>query len=846
MHKPKTRLLVLLLAVIFMITAMVPVAGFAEGNEDPVIDDQSAEKQEEAAPAADPAIASWSFSDGGFDNLYYKGESSFKLQSSTKITIKYVATSPATPDKEIAVSASDLTYKITKPVNGVLANLPVSTNNEVLISYKGVPLAGTETFDVAANAVKDAELEGTPKVDYVVNGGPLVLNDLKVVVNYMNGKSEKIVLTVADCDTVDFTSTGSVTVNLKDIKLPMLGNAEYNTGLSFNININEAAPTGNYEAPVYYIAQGVNVTPVTLVPGIFKSALTTPANKAMIENFSLKAYYKGKDATPDKNITIVTKVTTDMVKNFPTSGWSSSAIVSVQSGSAVASGITFLLQDVVLNTFTVDTVPTKTAYYELEKFDGTGLVATLTYTDGTTVEKTAAELGTDLTYAGFDTAVGQTGGTISAFTYKTKVDTAAETLIYTVTPDAITGYTAQMPLRQQNYLQNAPLDLNGLKMVATYESGKVDPSPIRWEDEADRFVVTGFSTAALTNLALATVTFTPAAGAPVVFSFNYAVLTQLPPEEYKQVQSIAIKIAPTKDRYAVNGGPIDPTGGVVTVTFVGGGNTLDIPMTDSRISFSAVDFATTGTKAVNAILTALDDEGNIKVLAGKTFTSTDTFDITVVTGIVSATLTPKKADLFDFAFASKLPTLTKADFDGELTLSDGTKVNLSDAGVTFAIDLDNVDTSLVGLWGDGTTIIIPVQLTYDGFTFDTGFTEFNVIMNAKQAAFYNLFDELFEDINADPDNLTLDDEAAVKAIVKAWNALSKAEKAAFDGFYVVDGVDLDLAAFIAEMVVVINDLGGDIPITGDNNSMLLWVLVAAALLAVVATGVVMKKRGMVH
>jgi hypothetical protein len=269
----------------------------------------------------------------------------------------------------------------------------------------------------------------------------------------------------------------------------------------------------------------------------------------------------------------------------------------------------------------VKTAPAKTTYTEGEALDLTGLVVTLTKSDGTSEDVELADFAANgITTEPAAGAILAASDTEVAITVNDK--TALQAITVEPAPVIVTGISVKSPPTKVDYDEGDTLDLTGLVVTLIKSDGT--------EEDV-----------ALADFAANGITTEPAAGAilaadvtEVVITVNGQGTTQaitvepLPPVI---VTGISIKSPPTKVDYD-EGEAMDLTGLVVTLT-KSDGTSEDVPLADFAahgITTEPADGATLGTGDTEVIITA-NGQATTQVITVETAPPTTVTGVTIKT-----------------------------------------------------------------------------------------------------------------------------------------------------------------------------------------------------------------------
>jgi hypothetical protein len=235
-----------------------------------------------------------------------------------------------------------------------------------------------------------------------------------------------------------------------------------------------------------------------------------------------------------------------------------------------------------VNKIEVTTPPTKTAYFEGDKFDPAGMVVTATYSDKTTANVTGK-----CTYS---TPSGKLSAPSTTVTITYKVSSTKKyttTTVVTVSAKLVTGIEVTAPPTNTAYVEGQTFNPAGMIVTATYNSGSKE-------------AITGYTcgpTPLTTTTTAATVTYTT----------SYATFTATTPVTVsaKAITGISVTKNPDKDTKSYYEGQIfNPAGMIVSAIYNDG---TSAPVTGYTVDLTDTTPLTTSMTAVT--LTYTTDAG---------------------------------------------------------------------------------------------------------------------------------------------------------------------------------------------------------------------------------------------
>ena len=265
----------------------------------------------------------------------------------------------------------------------------------------------------------------------------------------------------------------------------------------------------------------------------------------------------------------LTALTADMVSGFSTSITGKKTLNVTYSGRNTTYQIEVKAD--ALTALYIQTLPAKVDYAFGEALDLTGGKLTAVFVSG--IEQTVDMTDQAVTVSGFDPS-GE-GAMLITLTYLGK----SASFGITVGEKAVSGISVFRDPDKINYYFGESLDLTGGILMVVYEDGTAKQLPLT---DAG-ITVTGFDTAS-EGVNYLTVTYSELTTELMVTVYE------------KKAVSLKVALDPAKMTYSLNEA-LDLTGGVVAATYIYN-DTENIPMTDARVSVSAFDSSTAGTKEI--------------------------------------------------------------------------------------------------------------------------------------------------------------------------------------------------------------------------------------------------------
>ena len=226
---------------------------------------------------------------------------------------------------------------------------------------------------------------------------------------------------------------------------------------------------------------------------------------------------------------------------------------------------TVQVEDAVLESISLKTLPNKTVYFQNDILDTTGLTLTATYNDGSvkTITSGFTCTPTKLSTAGTQKITIQYGGKTTSFNV-------------TVTAVQLTGISIATPPNKTTYLMGDILDLTGLTLTATYNNGSMET------------ITSGF-TCTPTKLSTAGTQKITVQSEGKSTSFNVIV-------KNPEVTGISISTMPSKTTYNLND-TLNTASLSIAVSWSNGSKTT-IQGSDSKLTISPKKLTTVGTQTI--------------------------------------------------------------------------------------------------------------------------------------------------------------------------------------------------------------------------------------------------------
>ncbi len=544
----------------------------------------------------------------------------------------------------VGETALDLTGGMLKAVysNGMSENIPMTSKSvtasgfkadkeydalTITVTYK----SRTVTFDIAVKALGITSLEiiRLPDRTQYGIGETLDLTGGILRAYYNNNTFADVPMTQTGVTVTGFDSS---VVGLKQLTVSFTGRTAY---FSVTVAASTATVTGitisKYPRTAYIVGETLDVTggeitvtysngttrPVAMTAGMvsgFSSA--TKGTKTLTVTYEGKTatynitvgdvsvasiemnklpktlYYQGEaldvtDGTIKVNYTGGTSeiipLTTAMVSGFSTSVTGRKTLNVTYSSRSTTYQIEVRADAV--TTVYIDSLPTKVDYAFGETLDLTGGKLIAVYVSGR--EEPVDMNDQAVSVSGFDPS-GE-GPMMITVTYFGK----SASFGITVGAKGISGISILRDPNKINYYFGEVLDLTGGILKITYEDGTAATIPLT----DTGITVTGYDTA-LEGLNVLTVTYMEQTTELVITAYE------------KKAVSLKVVMDPAKMTYSL-GEKLELAGGVVAATYIYN-DTENIPMTDPRVSASALDSTTAGTKEI--VLTVDEKHVSLTVL----------------------------------------------------------------------------------------------------------------------------------------------------------------------------------------------------------------------------------------
>ena len=548
--------------------------------------------------------------------------------------------------------------------------------------YKGTP----DDYTGPVVTVTDISIKTPPAKLTYTEGDTLDLTGLVVTLTRSDGTEE-------DVELADFAANGIATAPVNGATLGLS-----DTELAITVNGQTAIQTLTIESvpPVNVTAVAVKTAP----------AKTTYTEGEALDLTGLVVTLTKSDGTSE-DVALAdfaaNGITTEPAAGAILAASDTEVAITVNDKTALQA-ITVEPAPVIVTGISVKSPPTKVDYTEGEALDLTGLVVTLTKSDGTSEDVPLADFAAHgITTAPAAGATLGTGDTEVIITANGQAATQAIT-IETAPPTTVTGVTIKTPPAKTNYIEGEQLDLTGMVVTLTKSVGTAQD--VSFPD----FAVHSIITSPENGIVLST------ANTAVVVIINGKTATQeiiVEPAPPVTITGITVKTQPHKLTYN-DGEQLDLTGLTVTLA-KSDGSTEDVALTD---------FAAHGinTSPVNGTKLSTSNFAVVITVEGKTTAISITVKPITVTAVAIKT-PPAKLVYNDFEqleLDGMTVTLTKSDGSSkDVALADFGANGITTEPINGTVLRTTVSSIVVSVNGKTTSQPITVIPIVTGVTIKT-------------------------------------------------------------------------------------------------------------------------------